>query len=146
MLARTILAGLAVFAGAGCASRPAWEMPLRAEEWELLPLDQVCRQLEEDAPDTGFRAANLAFVRKAEVLAAYVRLWQALEADGRAELRDEQSRWYATASREADDAGREYAGGTAESYVRSSVFAELAKRRAQQLRDRLAEIASSRSR
>jgi uncharacterized protein YecT (DUF1311 family) len=71
------------------------------------------------------------------MLVAYVRLCQVLDEHGRLNLREEQTRWHKLAAEEADAAGREYEGGTLQSYLASVTYARLAQRRTAELMARL---------
>ena len=112
------------------------------DEW-IPALEQICSFFEEryDAGlEQQFTAANIGWARDAQMLIAYVHLWQCLGSEERTKLLREQEAWRRKAEQEMEKAGKEYEGGSLESTLASKTYGELALKRTQALRLRLKAI------
>jgi uncharacterized protein YecT (DUF1311 family) len=108
-------------------------------DWEPR-LNQAAEPLEKQV-ETGcgmiYSTANLAAVRQAEMLYAYVLLWQA--SGERDRLFREQVEWEKRARAEAKEASMEYEGGTHAPVAYGLRYIDLCLERTMELRRRLKE-------
>ena len=125
---------------ASCSSAPPTEdSRVLRDDW-IPALEQIADDYEERydaAQGQHFSAACQESSRDAQMLVAYVHLWQWLDAGGRTTLRQEQDDWDRSAHEEARIAGKEFEGGSLESQVSARTYAKLARKRTQELRSRL---------
>jgi uncharacterized protein YecT (DUF1311 family) len=128
------LAALSPLLSAGDSILPkGWE-PSTTEATDYL---QQALQDEKAQQGINQLTGHIASVLDAQLLVAYVKLYERLDEKGKAALKEEQAQWLAKRQKAAKVAARSEEGGSASSMEANTAFADLTTKRLQALEARL---------
>jgi uncharacterized protein YecT (DUF1311 family) len=104
--------------------------------------DYLDRALQDEKSQQGMNrlTGHIASVLDAQLVVAYVKLYERLDEKGRAALKEEQTQWLAKRQKTALAAARSEEGGSASPMEANTAFADFTTKRLQALEARLKKL------